>query len=148
MSSAFVLFAVFSAWAKFGRATFPARYLVMIPLYVVWKIPLYLSFAFRGNEPQLPDRRKQRDRENHAKRAEQFGSPARLIEADAGLQLRQALVADRPHQQHGAHARECGRHDAQEQHSNARFARATQHERGYRKKKQRACDPQGGISAR
>jgi cellulose synthase/poly-beta-1,6-N-acetylglucosamine synthase-like glycosyltransferase len=48
MSSAFVLFAVFSAWAKFGRATFPARYLVMIPLYVVWKIPLYLSFAFRG----------------------------------------------------------------------------------------------------
>ena len=48
VSSAFVLFAVFSAWAKFGRATFPARYLVMIPLYVVWKIPLYLSFAFRG----------------------------------------------------------------------------------------------------
>jgi cellulose synthase/poly-beta-1,6-N-acetylglucosamine synthase-like glycosyltransferase len=47
-SAALVLVAVLSAWAKFGRATFPARYLVMIPLYVVWKIPLYLSFAFRG----------------------------------------------------------------------------------------------------
>jgi len=43
-----VLVAVLSAWARFGRATFPARYLVMIPLYVAWKIPLYLSFAFRG----------------------------------------------------------------------------------------------------
>jgi len=45
---AFVFTAVCTAWLKFGRTTFPARYLVMIPWYVVWKIPLYLQFAFRG----------------------------------------------------------------------------------------------------
>jgi cellulose synthase/poly-beta-1,6-N-acetylglucosamine synthase-like glycosyltransferase len=43
-----VLVAVFGSWFKFGRTTFPARYLFMIPLYVAWKIPLYLSFALRG----------------------------------------------------------------------------------------------------
>src|SRR5262245_47213360 len=47
-ASAFVITAVFAAWFKFGRTTFPARYLFMIPFYVVWKIPLYWSFAFRS----------------------------------------------------------------------------------------------------
>jgi cellulose synthase/poly-beta-1,6-N-acetylglucosamine synthase-like glycosyltransferase len=42
-----VLLAVFGSWFKFGRTTFPARYLFMIPLYVAWKIPLYLSFPLR-----------------------------------------------------------------------------------------------------
>ncbi len=40
--------AVFSAWLKYGRQTLPARYLLMIPFYVVWKLPLYLSFVTRG----------------------------------------------------------------------------------------------------
>jgi cellulose synthase/poly-beta-1,6-N-acetylglucosamine synthase-like glycosyltransferase len=48
MASAFVVAAVLAAWFKFGRATFPLRYLFMIPFYILWKIPLYWSFAFRG----------------------------------------------------------------------------------------------------
>jgi hypothetical protein len=47
-AAAFVVAGVFAAWFKFGRSTFPARYILMIPFYVVWKIPLYWSFAFRG----------------------------------------------------------------------------------------------------
>jgi cellulose synthase/poly-beta-1,6-N-acetylglucosamine synthase-like glycosyltransferase len=47
-AAAFVVAGVFAAWFKFGRTTFPARYILMIPFYVVWKIPLYWSFAFRG----------------------------------------------------------------------------------------------------
>jgi cellulose synthase/poly-beta-1,6-N-acetylglucosamine synthase-like glycosyltransferase len=48
MAFAFVFTAIFAAWLKFGRTTFPARYLVMIPWYIAWKIPLYLQFLFRG----------------------------------------------------------------------------------------------------
>jgi cellulose synthase/poly-beta-1,6-N-acetylglucosamine synthase-like glycosyltransferase len=40
--------AVLGAWIKFGRATLPLRYVVVIPLYVLWKIPLYLAFFLRG----------------------------------------------------------------------------------------------------
>jgi cellulose synthase/poly-beta-1,6-N-acetylglucosamine synthase-like glycosyltransferase len=43
-----VLGAVFIAWFRFGRTTLPARYIALVPLYVAWKIPLYLSFAVRG----------------------------------------------------------------------------------------------------
>jgi cellulose synthase/poly-beta-1,6-N-acetylglucosamine synthase-like glycosyltransferase len=44
----FVLTAVFVAWVKYGRATLPARHLLMIPIYIFWKLPLYLSFSVRG----------------------------------------------------------------------------------------------------
>jgi cellulose synthase/poly-beta-1,6-N-acetylglucosamine synthase-like glycosyltransferase len=47
-AAAFVFAGIFAAWLRFGRTTFPARYLFMIPYYVVWKLPLYLSFAVRG----------------------------------------------------------------------------------------------------
>jgi cellulose synthase/poly-beta-1,6-N-acetylglucosamine synthase-like glycosyltransferase len=47
-SSALVLFSVSTAWLKFGRALVPARYLLMAPLYIAWKIPLYVSFLLRG----------------------------------------------------------------------------------------------------
>ena len=47
-AAAFVFAGVFAAWFKFGRETFPMRYLFMVPFYVVWKIPLYWSFVFRG----------------------------------------------------------------------------------------------------
>jgi cellulose synthase/poly-beta-1,6-N-acetylglucosamine synthase-like glycosyltransferase len=43
-----VAFAVLTAWIVFGRATLPLRYVAVIPLYVLWKIPLYLSFFVRG----------------------------------------------------------------------------------------------------
>ncbi len=40
--------AVLGAWIKFGRDQLPLRHLVLVPAYVLWKLPLYLSFAARG----------------------------------------------------------------------------------------------------
>ena len=45
---AFVAAAVLLAWGEFGKQTLPARHLLRIPLYIFWKIPLYLSFLVRG----------------------------------------------------------------------------------------------------
>jgi len=36
--------AVISAWAKFGRGEIPAKTLLAVPFYVLWKIPLYFAF--------------------------------------------------------------------------------------------------------
>ena len=36
--------AVISAWAKFGREEIPAKTLLAVPFYVLWKIPLYFAF--------------------------------------------------------------------------------------------------------
>jgi cellulose synthase/poly-beta-1,6-N-acetylglucosamine synthase-like glycosyltransferase len=38
-----VALAVLLGWAKFARHTLPFRYLLHVPFYVLWKIPLYLS---------------------------------------------------------------------------------------------------------
>jgi cellulose synthase/poly-beta-1,6-N-acetylglucosamine synthase-like glycosyltransferase len=35
------------SWLKFGRGFLPARHLAAVPFYVLWKIPLYLSFLAR-----------------------------------------------------------------------------------------------------
>jgi cellulose synthase/poly-beta-1,6-N-acetylglucosamine synthase-like glycosyltransferase len=43
-----VTVAVLGAWMKFGRATLPLRYLAVVPLYILWKVPLYLSLILRG----------------------------------------------------------------------------------------------------
>ena len=40
--------AVMGAWIKFGRDRLPLRFALLVPLYVLWKIPLYLSFIFKG----------------------------------------------------------------------------------------------------
>lgn len=40
--------AVASAWWRFGRLVVPARSLLAVPGYLLWKIPLYLGFALRG----------------------------------------------------------------------------------------------------
>jgi hypothetical protein len=37
-----------AAWARFGRQTLPFRYLLVVPFYVLWKIPLYLSLVVSG----------------------------------------------------------------------------------------------------
>ena len=37
-------------WARYGREAIPFRYLLLVPLYVVWKIPLYVSFLFGRRE--------------------------------------------------------------------------------------------------
>jgi len=39
---------VFVAWLKFGRQVLPARHLLALPFYILWKVPLYLSFLLRG----------------------------------------------------------------------------------------------------
>ena len=41
---------VILSWLRFGRAMLPAKYVLAIPLYVLWKIPVYASYIFRGGE--------------------------------------------------------------------------------------------------
>jgi cellulose synthase/poly-beta-1,6-N-acetylglucosamine synthase-like glycosyltransferase len=42
-----LLTAIGAAWAKFCRHTLPLRSLLAIPFYILWKIPLYLTFLIR-----------------------------------------------------------------------------------------------------
>jgi cellulose synthase/poly-beta-1,6-N-acetylglucosamine synthase-like glycosyltransferase len=42
-----LLSAIFMAWAKFGRDELSLRTFIALPFYVLWKIPIYLSFALR-----------------------------------------------------------------------------------------------------
>ena len=39
-----ILISIVGAWAKFGRADLPVLTLLAVPLYILWKIPLYLAF--------------------------------------------------------------------------------------------------------
>ena len=39
-------------WARYGRKSIPFRYLLLVPLYVMWKVPLYASFLFGRRELQ------------------------------------------------------------------------------------------------
>jgi cellulose synthase/poly-beta-1,6-N-acetylglucosamine synthase-like glycosyltransferase len=48
ISGALVLAAVLSAWWRFGRRLIPAHLLAGVPLYVLWKLPIYLAFIVRG----------------------------------------------------------------------------------------------------
>jgi hypothetical protein len=43
-----VILSVLASWWRFGRATLPLRALLAIPVYVLWKIPLYLGLLVRG----------------------------------------------------------------------------------------------------
>jgi hypothetical protein len=43
-------FAVFVSWFVWGRKTLPFRYLVFVPIYMIWKIPLYLAFFFKKKQ--------------------------------------------------------------------------------------------------
>ncbi|MBL1173908.1 glycosyltransferase family 2 protein [Pantanalinema sp. GBBB05] len=42
-----ILTAILAAWAKFCRRTLPLTTLLAIPLYIFWKIPLYLAFLIK-----------------------------------------------------------------------------------------------------
>ncbi len=42
-----ILISIVGAWAKFGRADLPVLTLLAVPLYILWKIPLYLAFLVR-----------------------------------------------------------------------------------------------------
>lgn len=37
-------------WTRYGRAAVPFRYLLIVPLYLLWKVPLYASFLFGRRE--------------------------------------------------------------------------------------------------
>ena len=39
-----------TAWAVHGRRTLPLRHLVFVPIYVLWKVPLYLAFFLRKGQ--------------------------------------------------------------------------------------------------
>lgn len=43
-------FGVLVAWARHGREMIPGRYLLAIPKYVLWKIPIYLSFVLKRRQ--------------------------------------------------------------------------------------------------
>jgi cellulose synthase/poly-beta-1,6-N-acetylglucosamine synthase-like glycosyltransferase len=53
-----ILSAILIAWARFCRATIPAKALWSVPFYVLWKIPLYVAFLVN---PQSEWVRTQRD---------------------------------------------------------------------------------------
>jgi len=45
--SALLLSSIVAAWAAFARNTLPIGRLLAVPLYVAWKIPIYLNFIVR-----------------------------------------------------------------------------------------------------
>jgi len=46
-AGAALVLSVFLAWVRHARRQIPGRVLILAPLYVLWKIPVYLSFLFR-----------------------------------------------------------------------------------------------------
>jgi cellulose synthase/poly-beta-1,6-N-acetylglucosamine synthase-like glycosyltransferase len=45
-----LMVAIVLAWYRFGRDTIPWHYALLVPLYVLRKVPLYLSLALRGKQ--------------------------------------------------------------------------------------------------
>lgn len=45
-----VMLGTLVAWAAHGRRTLPLRHLLFVPLYVLWKVPLYLAFFLRRGQ--------------------------------------------------------------------------------------------------
>lgn len=45
-----VALGVGAAWLRFGRETLPPRQLLAVPLYLLWKIPIYVSLLVRGRQ--------------------------------------------------------------------------------------------------
>jgi hypothetical protein len=50
--------AIVCAWAKFAKTVLPAKTLLAVPFYILWKIPLYFAFLFK---PQRAWVRTERD---------------------------------------------------------------------------------------
>jgi cellulose synthase/poly-beta-1,6-N-acetylglucosamine synthase-like glycosyltransferase len=42
--------AVMAAWAAYGRRTLPFRHLLFAPVYLAWKIPLYVALLIKGRQ--------------------------------------------------------------------------------------------------
>jgi cellulose synthase/poly-beta-1,6-N-acetylglucosamine synthase-like glycosyltransferase len=47
-----VLLGTWIGWWRFGRKLMPLRTLAAVPLYVLWKVPLYTSFFLHGRHPR------------------------------------------------------------------------------------------------
>lgn len=45
-----LMVAIFGSWFRFGRNTIPLLTLLAVPLYILWKIPLYLGFLIRPQQ--------------------------------------------------------------------------------------------------
>jgi len=58
---AMIFLAIFFAWIKFGRKIISGLALLSVPFYLLWKVPIYLSFPFK---PEKNSTRTQRDSEN------------------------------------------------------------------------------------
>jgi hypothetical protein len=53
-----ILVSILTAWAKFAKDTLPLATLLAVPGYILWKIPLYLTFLVK---PQTKWVRTERD---------------------------------------------------------------------------------------
>lgn len=58
MEGLLISISIVGAWAKFGRGNLPVLKLLTVPLYILWKIPLYLAFLV---QPQTKWIRTERD---------------------------------------------------------------------------------------
>ncbi|QKD84215.1 glycosyltransferase family 2 protein [Thermoleptolyngbya sichuanensis A183] len=47
LAGAFLLVAVLLGWYRFGRSLVPLSAILAVPFYILWKIPLYVTFLFR-----------------------------------------------------------------------------------------------------
>jgi hypothetical protein len=47
LAGAFLLAAVLLGWYRFGRSLVPLSAILAVPFYILWKVPLYVTFLFR-----------------------------------------------------------------------------------------------------
>jgi cellulose synthase/poly-beta-1,6-N-acetylglucosamine synthase-like glycosyltransferase len=59
-----IIVSIVGAWAKFGRAELPIQALLAVPFYVLWKIPLYLTFLVRPETKWIRTQRNAADASN------------------------------------------------------------------------------------
>lgn len=52
-----IFVSIISAWAKFSRTEIPAKVLLAMPFYLLWKIPLYFAFLIRPQNRWLKTER-------------------------------------------------------------------------------------------
>ena len=52
-----IFLAVILAWYRYGRSELSLRQLIMVPVYVIWKVPVYLAFLVRPEQRWVRTRR-------------------------------------------------------------------------------------------
>ncbi|MCA1990498.1 MAG: glycosyltransferase [Coleofasciculus sp. S288] len=52
-----IIVSIVGAWAKYGRGYMPIQTLLAVPIYILWKIPLYLMFLVRPETKWIRTRR-------------------------------------------------------------------------------------------